>query len=117
MTTYSKNDHHMGWPPQSRLGTWTLTLAGLAVGGTVISVIAFASGLVESADGFTDNWFLTGSGAAILASAAASVVTGGLALFRRHDRSWLVVLAFAFGILVTALTLQQVGEGLGWLES
>jgi hypothetical protein len=116
MTTVSKNDHRTPWIPESRLGTWTLALAGLAVGGTVGLSVALAFGL-ERADSFTDNWIITGSGAAILASAAASVVTGGLAVFRRHDRSWLVMSATAFGILVTALTLQQVGEGLGWLGS
>jgi hypothetical protein len=53
---------------------------------------------------------------AILASAAAAAATGLLALIRRHDHSRLVVAATALGVLVTVLTLQQVAEGLGWLD-
>jgi hypothetical protein len=114
--TVSKTHHRMGWSPESRVGKWTLALAGLGLGGTVVLGVAFSLGL-EPADSFTDNWLLTGSGAAILASAAASVVTGGLALIRRHDHSWMVLSATGIGVLVTALMLQQVGEGLGLLGS
>jgi hypothetical protein len=91
-----------------------VSLAGLALVGTVALAIAFAAGL-ESADSFSDNWLLSAAGVAILASAAASAATGLLALIRRHDHSWLVVTATGAGVLVTALMLQQVAEGLGWL--
>jgi hypothetical protein len=94
---------------------WALSLTGLAVGGTVALAIAFSAGL-EPAESFTDNWLLSAAGVAILASAAAAAATGLLALIRRHDHSWLVVAAIAVGVLVTALTLQQVAEGLGWLD-
>jgi hypothetical protein len=114
--TVSKTHQSMGWSPESRIGKWTLALAGLGLGGTVVLGLAFSRGL-EPAGSFTDNWLLTGLGAAILASAAASVVTGGLALIRRHDHSWMVLSATGIGVLVTALMLQQVGEGLGWLGS
>jgi len=106
----------MGWSPESRIGKWTLALSGLALGGTVALAVAFSLGL-EPADSFSDNWLLTGSGVAILATSAATVVTGALALFRRHDRSWVVLSATVLGLLVTALMLQQVAEGLGLLES
>ena len=91
-------------------------LAGTALAGMAASVVAFALG-IESADGFTDNWLLTGWGAAVLLSAAGSVVAGGLALVRRHDRSWPVVTATVVGALLTTLMLQQVAEGLGILTS
>jgi len=106
----------MGWAPESRAGTWTLALAGLALGGTVALGVAFSLGL-EPAESFGDSWLLTGAGMAILASGAASVVTGTLALARRHDRAWTVLAAALVGLLVTALMLQQVAEGLGWLEA
>jgi hypothetical protein len=104
----------MHWLPETHVGKWALSLAGLAVGGTVALAIAFAAGL-EPVDSFTDNWFLTVAGLAILASATASVLTGFLALIRGHDRSWTVVSATGLSVLVTALMLQQVAEGLGWL--
>lgn len=105
----------MHWAPETSLGRWALSLAGLALGGTVALAIAFAAGL-EPADSFTDNWFLSAAGVMILASAAGSAATGLVALVRRHDHSWLVASATGVGVLVTVLTLQQVGEGLGWLS-
>jgi hypothetical protein len=93
-----------------------VTLAGIAFAGMAASVAAFALGM-ERADGFTDNWLVTGWGAAVLASAAGSVVAGGLALLRRHDRAWPVVTATVVGALLTLLMLQQVAEGLGILTS
>lgn len=114
-TTPSHTRHDMRWAPETRWGRWALSLTGLALGGTVALAIAFSAGL-ESAETFTDNWLLTAAGVAILGSAAASAVTGLLALIRRHDHSWLVLSATGVGVLVTALTLQQVAEGLGWLS-
>jgi hypothetical protein len=84
----------------------------MSVAGVVLSVVGFATGVLESASSFSDSWLVTGWGVAILASGAASVVAGSLAMTRRHDHSWEVLLAAVFGILVTALMLQQVVEGL-----
>ena len=114
MSTTRLQPHGMHWVPETHLGTWALSLAGLAVGGTAALTVAFAAGL-EPADSFTDSWFLAVAGVAILSSAAASVVTGIIALARGHDRSWLVVSATGLSVLVAALMLQQVAEGLGWL--
>lgn len=106
----------MHWAPETPRGRWALSLAGAAVGGTVAVAIAFASG-VESGETFTDNLFMSLVGVAILASSAASVALGSVALTRDHDRSWLVLAGTTLGLLVTVLMLQQVAEGLGWLES
>lgn len=108
--------HHLGWTVETRPGTWAIVLASLALGGTLTLAAAFAMGL-EPADGFTDNWLLTSAGVAILLSAAASVVAGTVAVVRLHDRSWAVLTATAVGAVVTAATLMQVAEGLGWLSS
>ena len=116
MRTTVWKDHHAGWSPESRAGWWTVALAGLALGGTLGLAVAFAVGL-EPADSFSDSWLLTGFGVALLVSAAASVVTGALALVRHHDRSWVVVTATVAGALITVLTLQQVAEGAGLLTS
>lgn len=102
------------WTPATRLGTWTLSLAGFALGGTVALATAFAAGL-ERGESFSDNLYVTTAGAAILLCAAASVVTGGLARLRDHDDAWSVVVAVVVGALLTLSTLQQVAEGLGWL--
>ena len=114
-TRHSTQDIH--WWPASRAGSWAVGLAGLAVAGTVATIIAFALG-VERADGFTDtdHWAISLTGAGVLASAAASLAAGIDALVRRHDRAWLVVTAVVVGGLITLLMLQQVAEGLGWLS-
>ena len=115
MTTPSHAHRGTHWAPETRLGTWALSLAGLALGGTVAVAIAFAAG-VDSGDTFTDNWLLSMTGVAILACAAGSAVTGVMARVRRHDHSWSVVSATVVGVLLTALMLQQVAEGLGWMS-
>lgn len=108
--------HHSGWSPESRVGWWTVSLAGLALGGTLGLAVAFALGM-DRADSFSDNWLLTGYGVALLVSAATSVVTGTLALVRHHDRSWVVVTGTVIGTLLTLLMLQQVAEGAGLMTS
>ena len=116
MSTTPLHTHHgTRWAPETRLGTWALSLMGVALGGTVALAIAFSAGL-ESAESFTDNWILTAAGVAILTSAAASAVTGLMAMIRHHEHSWLVVSATGVSVLLTALSLQQVAEGLGWLS-
>jgi hypothetical protein len=105
-----------GWRPESRSGRWSAAFAGLAAGGVAAVVVAFALG-VEPADGFRDNWLLTGTGTAILSCAGAAVGTGTQALVRRHDRSWAVLSAVTVGVVLLALMLQQVAEGLGWLSA
>ena len=52
-----------------------------------------------------------------LGVALAFAATGVVALTARHDRSFAVVLATVAGIAVSALFLQQVAEGLGWLSA
>lgn len=116
MSTTPLHDRHgMHWAPGTGLGTWALSLAGLVLGGTVALAIAFSAGM-EPADSFTDNWLLTAAGVTILGSAAAAAVTGLVAMIRRADHSWSVLAATGIGVLLTALTLQQVAEGLGWLS-
>lgn len=70
-----KVNHGMAWSPASRLGRWTLGLAGLAVAATAVLAIAFYAGL-EPAESFSDNWLLTATGLVVLGVALASVATG-----------------------------------------
>jgi hypothetical protein len=93
-----------------------VSLAGVALGGTLALAAAFALGM-QPADSFTDSWLLTGYGVALLLSATACVVTGALALARHDDRSWVVVTATVAGAVVMVLMLQQVAEGSGLLSS
>lgn len=104
--------HDAHWTPASRIGRWAVGLASAAVMGVALSVVGFATGVLESASSFSDNWALTAWGMAILAAGAAAAVTGALALFDRHDRSWSVVLATVFGAGVLLLLLNEVAEGL-----
>lgn len=116
MMTTPSHAHRGGvhWVPETRLGTWALSLAGSALGGTVALAVAFATGL-ERGGTFSDNWYVTTAGVAILLSAAASVVAGSVARIRRHDHAWSVGAAVVVGVLLVASTLQQVAEGLGWM--
>lgn len=114
-TTPWRTRHGRYWSPETPLGRWALSLAGLSLAGNVALAIAFSAG-VERADSFTDDWLLIAAGVAIFTTAVASAATGSLAMVLHHDRTWSVVSATALGALVTALTLQQVAAGLGWLS-
>ena len=104
------------WWPRSRAGLWAVALAGLSAAGLVGVAVAMGLG-VESGDTFSDNWLLSFTGVAILVSGAGSLVAAVDALARHHDRARTVVAALVVGFLVTLAVLQQVGEGLGWLEA
>lgn len=104
--------HDAHWTPASRLGLWAVGLASAAVLGVALSVVLFATGVLESASSFSDDWALTAGGMAVLASGAAAAVTGALALVTRHDRAWGVVLATALGTGVMLLMLNEVIEGM-----
>jgi hypothetical protein len=98
--------------PESRTGKWTVALATASLAGIVLSAVGFATGVVTSASSFSDNWLLTAWGAAVLATAVASVVAGALAIVRRHDRAWTVFLATGLGLVVTTVMLNEVAQGL-----
>lgn len=115
ITTPTHAHRGVHWSPGTRWGTWAVSLAGLALAGTVAVAIAFAAGL-EPAESFSDNWLLATVGVAILVSAAGSAATGAVAMISHHDRSWPVVTAAFVGCLLTVLSLQQVAEGLGWMS-
>ena len=104
--------HGMRWAPRSHTGRWSVALAAGAVAGIALSIVGFATGVLESASGFSENWLLTGWGLAILATAATSAVTGGLAIVLRHDRSWTVLGATLLGACALALLLHEVAQGL-----
>jgi hypothetical protein len=101
----------MRWLPESRVGWWAVALAGLTVAGVVLIALAFALGVVEPADSFTDNWVLTVGGLAIWASGVSCVVAGAVATIRRHERSWMVLVATLLGLLPAALLLSEVAQG------
>jgi hypothetical protein len=115
-TAPQTHGHQLRWTVETRPGLWAVVLASLALGGTLTLATAFALGL-ERADGFTDSWLITSAGVAILLSGVASLVAGTVAVVRRHERSWTVLTATAIGAVVTAATLMQVAEGLGWISS
>ena len=113
-TTIPPRQAHLA--PRTGLGRWTVALAAAAVAATAASVVAFATGLVEPADSFTDKPLLTVWGIIIVVSSTASVVTGALAMLRRQDWATLVIAATVAGVLVAVLGWQQVFEGMNWLE-
>ncbi len=113
VSTPSRVHRGVRWSPGTRWGAWAVSLAALALAGTVAVAVAFATAL-EPAEDFTDSWLLTAAGVAILLSAVASATTGAVAMISRQDRSWPVVTAAFIGGLLTVLSLQQVAEGLGW---
>ena len=84
--------------------------------GTVAVAIAFALG-VERGDSFSGKPLLTLLGTAVLVCSGGALVVGALAQLRQRERSWLVVGATLMGAVVTALMLQQVAEGLGWVTA
>ena len=111
MTTQSRTGLDMrGWP-ETRIGRRAITLAGLSVAAIVLLVLGFALDIVEPADSYTDSWAQLVWGVGIWIGAAAALVTGLIAIVRHHDRSWMVVLATALGLLPVVLLLSEIALG------
>lgn len=111
MTTHSSSRPHMpGWP-ESRVGRRAITFAGLCVAGGVLLVLSFALGVVEPAQSYTDSWAQLVWGLGIWVCGVTAVVTGLIAIIRHHERSWMVVLATALGLLPLALLLSEIATG------
>jgi hypothetical protein len=111
MTTQSRTRLDMrGWP-ESRVGRRAITLAGLSVTGIVLLVLGFALDIVEPADSYTYSWAQLVWGVGIWVCAVAALVAGLVAIVRHHDRSWMVVLATALGLLPVVLLLSEIALG------
>jgi hypothetical protein len=111
MSTHLSSRHDMpGWP-ESHAGRRSVTFAGLSVAGIVLLVMSFVLGIVEPADGYTDSWPQLVWGAGIWACAVTAFITGLVAIVRHHERSWLVVLATALGLLPVVLLLSEIALG------
>jgi hypothetical protein len=100
------------WAPATRVGRWSAGLAVTALAGVALSVVGFATGVLESASSFSDNWLLTGWGLGVLLVAAAATGTGAVAVLGRGDRSGAVVAATLLGALVLVVILNEVVQGL-----
>jgi hypothetical protein len=98
-----------GWP-ETRIGRRAITLAGLSVTGIVVLVLSFALG-VEPAKSYTDSWAQLVWGAGIWVCAVAAFVSGLIAIIRHHDRSWMVMLATALGLLPLVLLISEIALG------
>jgi hypothetical protein len=111
MTTPSRARLDMrGWP-DSRIGRWAITLAGLSLTGIVLLVLGFALGIVEPADSYTDSWAQLVWGLGIWVCAVAAFAAGLVAIVRHHERSWMVALATALGLLPAVLLLSEIALG------
>ena len=111
MTTHSSIRHEIpGWP-ESRVGRRAIILAALSVAGVVLLVLSFALGIVEPAKSYTDSWGQLAWGLGIWACGIGAVITGLVAVIRHHERSWMVALATAVGLLPLVLLLGEIALG------
>jgi MFS family permease len=111
MTTPTRSRRDVrGWP-DSRVGRRAVTLAGLSVAGILLLVLGFALDIVEPADSYTDSWAQLVWGVGIWGCAVAALVAGLVAIIRHHERSWMVVLATALGLLPLVLLLSEIALG------
>ena len=85
--------------------------AALSVTGILLLVLSFALGVVEPADSYTDSLPQLVWGAGIWLCAVAAFVAGLMAIIRHHERSWMVVLATALGLLPVVLLLSEIALG------
>jgi MFS family permease len=99
-----------GWP-ETRIGRRAVTFAGLSVTGIVLLVLGFALDIVEQADSYTDSWAQLVWGAGIWGCAVAALVAGLVAMLRHHERSWMVVLATALGLLPLVMLISEIAMG------
>jgi uncharacterized membrane protein YhaH (DUF805 family) len=111
MTTESRARPDMhGWP-ESRIGRRAIMLALLSVSGIVLLVLGFALDIVEPADSYTDSWAQLVWGVGIWVCAVAAFLSGLVAIVRDRERSWMVVLAAALGLLPVVLLLSEIALG------
>ena len=97
--------------PESRVGRWAVALGALTATSVILILLSLALNVVDLPDSFSDNWWFGMWGLSIWATGVASVVTGAIAITRRHERSWMVVLATALGFLPVALLLSEAALG------
>lgn len=97
--------------PQSRVGRWAVALGALTLTSVVLILLSLAFNLVDLPGSFGDNWWFGVWGLSIWATGLASIGTGAVAIIRRHDRSWMVVLATVLGFLPVALLLSEAVLG------
>jgi hypothetical protein len=109
-THLSSHDNVRPWP-ESRVGRRAITFAGLSVTGIALLVLSFALGVVEPADSYTDSWPQLVWGVGIWVCALAAFVSGLVAILRHHERSWILVLATALGLLPVVLLLSEIALG------
>jgi peptidoglycan/LPS O-acetylase OafA/YrhL len=93
--------------PESRAGGRAVTLAGVSVTGIILLVLGFVLDIAEPADSYTDSWAQLVWGVGIWTCAVAALV----AIVRHHERSWLVALATALGLLLVVLLLSEIALG------
>ncbi len=111
MTTHLSIRHDVRKRPESSAGWRAITFAGLSVAGIVLLVLGFALGIVEPADSYTDSWAQLVWGMGIWGCAVAAFVAGLVAIVRNHERSWMVVLATALGLLPLVMLLSEIALG------
>ncbi len=111
MSTHSSSGQGVPRWPESRVGRRAVTFAALSVAGIVLLVLSFVLGIVEPADSYTDSWPQLVWGAGIWACAVAAFVAGLVAIVRHKERSWMVVLATALGLLPVVLLVSEIALG------
>lgn len=97
--------------PESRAGRWAVALGALTLTSVVLILLSLALDVVDLPDSFSDNWWFGVWGVSIWVTGVASVITGTVAITRRHERSWMVVLATALGFLPVVLLLSEAALG------
>lgn len=104
------------WIPATRIGAWTV---GLLVAHVIAMLVFFVLALTRDipSESFFDRpelamSLLIGAGAAV-----ATTIVGAISIFRRIDRSAVVVLATALGLLPTLFFLGELLSVVGVLPS
>ena len=92
------------------MGRRAIMFAGLSVAGIVLLVLSFAFG-VKPAENYTDSGAQLVWGAGIWVCAVAAFISGLIAIVRHHERSWVVMLATALGLLPLVLLISEIALG------
>jgi hypothetical protein len=97
--------------PESRIGSVAVVLGGLTLASVVVILTVVGLDVVDPPDTFADNRAFSIWGLSIWATGMSALVTGLVALTRRHDRSWLVLAATLLGLLPVAMLLTEAAMG------
>jgi hypothetical protein len=111
MTMQHTTHHGLRSLAESRVGCWAVVLGGITLTNVVLILTSLALNIVDLPDSFSENWAFGAWGVSVWVTGSTAVVTGLVAMTRRHERSWMVLVATLLGFLPVVLLISEAALG------